>query len=146
MAGDMVTLCAGCATILPPAGEAEIVGALAANVVIAEMVVEGLWVEKGVCAVIPETSVCRGRRGGGTSGGGRGRGRESRRSHVVEGQGVVHHVLKGDFCLQAKTLLAAKPPPSPPRCGTDGRQDSMSWHLHTTTYSQFPRHHSHAAP
>jgi hypothetical protein len=44
MAGDMVPLCAGGATVLPLAGETEVVGALAAYVLVAEMVVEGLWV------------------------------------------------------------------------------------------------------
>jgi hypothetical protein len=100
MAGDMITLGTGCAAVLPLAGEAEVVGALAANMVIAEMVVEGLWVEKGLSAVAPETFVGRRRGRGRTSGGGGGRGRKS--SHV-EGQEEVlgvHDVLKGHFCCQ----------------------------------------------
>lgn len=102
MAGDMITLGTGCAAVLPLAGEAEVVGALAANMVIAEMVVEGLWVDKGLSTVVPETFVGRRRGGGGTSGGGGGRGRKSSRGHV-EGQEEVlgvHDVLKGHFCCQ----------------------------------------------
>jgi TRAP-type C4-dicarboxylate transport system permease large subunit len=44
MAGDMIAFGARRATVFPPASETEIVRALAANMVIAEMVVEGLWV------------------------------------------------------------------------------------------------------
>lgn len=40
----MVTLSAGRATVLPLAGEAEVAGALPADVVVAEVVVEGLGV------------------------------------------------------------------------------------------------------
>lgn len=97
MTGDMVTLCTGCTAVLPLAGETEIVGALSADVVVAEMVVEGLGVDKGLSTILPETFVGRGRGWGGTSGGGGGRRRKSRRGHVgglwQEGLGV-HHVLK----------------------------------------------------
>jgi hypothetical protein len=85
MAGDMVTLGTCCAAVLPLAGEAEVVGALAANMVIAEMVVEGLWVEKGLSTVVPEAFVGRGRGRGVASRGGGGGGRKSSRGHV-EGQ------------------------------------------------------------
>lgn len=57
MAGYVVTLCAGGTTVLPLAGETEIVGALATDVVVAEMVVESLGVGKGLTAVDPETLV-----------------------------------------------------------------------------------------
>lgn len=44
MASNMISLCAAGAAILPLAGETEIVGALAADVVVAEMVVEHLGI------------------------------------------------------------------------------------------------------
>ena len=53
MAGDVVTLSAGCAAVLPFAGEAEVVGALAADVVVAEMHVECLWVRGKLGAPLP---------------------------------------------------------------------------------------------
>jgi hypothetical protein len=46
MGSDVVTLCAGGAAVLPSAGETEVVGALSADVVVAEMVVERLWIGK----------------------------------------------------------------------------------------------------
>lgn len=101
MAGDMVTLRTCCAAVLPLAGEAEIVGTLTANVVIAEMVIEGLWVDKGLSTLLPETFVSRRRSGGWASRGSGGGGRKSSRRHD-EGQKVlgVHDVLKGDFYCQ----------------------------------------------
>jgi hypothetical protein len=53
----VVPLGAGGAAVLPPAGETEIVGALSAYVVVAEMVIEGLWVGKGEGAVEPLAAV-----------------------------------------------------------------------------------------
>ena len=53
----MVALCACCAAVLPLAGEAEVVCALPADVVVAEVVVEGLWVGEALRAVDPETGV-----------------------------------------------------------------------------------------
>ena len=53
----MVSFSTSSATVLPLAGETEIVGALSANVVVAEMVIEGLWVCKGERAVKPLTAV-----------------------------------------------------------------------------------------
>jgi hypothetical protein len=121
MAGDVVSLCASCAAVLPLAGEAEIVGALATDVVVAEMVVEGLWVIEGQLTVQPETAVG-GLRGiwrrRGTGGGRRGRGGQSRR-HVQVGNNwqmvlEVHDVLKRVSCQaqQGQDLLGpttAKP-------------------------------------
>lgn len=68
MGGDVVALCAGCAAVPPPAGQTEVVCRLAADVVVAEVVVEMLGVDEGLGARVPETLVRRG-------GGGRGRAR-----------------------------------------------------------------------
>jgi hypothetical protein len=57
MTSNMVALCAGCSAVLPFAGEAEIVCALPANVVVAEMMVESLGVEISSGTVLPETVV-----------------------------------------------------------------------------------------
>ena len=57
MTCDVISFCTGSATILPLAGETEIVGALPADVDAAEVVVEGLWVGEGLVAVLPETDV-----------------------------------------------------------------------------------------
>ena len=54
----MVALCACDGAVLPLACEAEVVGALAANVVVAEMVVEDLWVAEVEGAVDPLAPVC----------------------------------------------------------------------------------------
>ena len=77
MTCNMVALRAGRSTVLPSAGEAEIVSALPADVVIAEMVVESLGVGVSSCAVEPETAVgcCGiGRLDGGRDGGRWGKG------------------------------------------------------------------------
>ena len=55
MAGDMISLCARRATVLPLAGETEVVGTLATNMVVTEMVVKSLWVDKGFVAINPLT-------------------------------------------------------------------------------------------
>lgn len=55
MTGDVVTLGTGSATVLPFASETEIVGTLAANMIIAEMVVEGLGVGEILPAIDPKT-------------------------------------------------------------------------------------------
>lgn len=68
MGGDVVALCAGCAAVLPPAGQTEVVRRLAADMVVAEVVIEMLGVDEGLGARVPETLVRRG-------GGGRGRAR-----------------------------------------------------------------------
>jgi hypothetical protein len=57
MASDVVSLSTAGATVLPFAGETEIVGALASNMVVAKVVVEGLGVAKRLRAVLPETPV-----------------------------------------------------------------------------------------
>ena len=57
MGGDVVALGAGGAAVLPLAGEAEVVGGLAADVVVAEVVVEELWVGEGGVAAEPFTEV-----------------------------------------------------------------------------------------
>ena len=44
MRGDMVALCTGGTAVLPLAGQTEIVGGLAADMVIAQVIVEVLWV------------------------------------------------------------------------------------------------------
>ena len=55
--GDVVALRAGDVAVAPSAGEAEVVGGLAADVVVAEVVVEDLGVGEGAGAVLPETLV-----------------------------------------------------------------------------------------
>ena len=64
MACDVISFCTGCATVLPLAGETEIVCALPTDVETAEVVVEGLWVWEGLGTVLPETEVLRGWREG----------------------------------------------------------------------------------
>jgi hypothetical protein len=55
--GYVVALCAGGATVLPLAGETEVVCALAADVVVAKMVVEGLRVREILGTLDPQTLV-----------------------------------------------------------------------------------------
>ena len=65
VAGDVITLRASCTTILPLASETKVVGALPADMVVAEMVVEVFGVGIGFTAVDPETDqgrLVRGRR------------------------------------------------------------------------------------
>jgi hypothetical protein len=63
MGGDMVPLCASCAAVDPLASETEVVCRFTADVVVAEMVVESLWVCVGLCAGFPLAFVLgRGRR------------------------------------------------------------------------------------
>lgn len=59
MAGDVITLSAGCAAILPLASEAEVVCTLATDVVVAQMVVKSFGIREGLRAFHPETFVCR---------------------------------------------------------------------------------------
>lgn len=58
MAGNVITLGARRAAVLPFASEAEIVGALATYVVVAEVGVEGLRIGKVELAVEPLALVC----------------------------------------------------------------------------------------
>ena len=51
----MITFCARGAAVFPLAGETEVVGALPANVVVAEVVVQRLWVSESERTVLPET-------------------------------------------------------------------------------------------
>ena len=51
----MISLCASCSAILPLTSETEIIGALSADVVVAEMVVEDFGVEVRLGAVGPKT-------------------------------------------------------------------------------------------
>ena len=53
MTGNVIALSTGGPAVLPLAGQTEVAGALPANVVIAEMVVEGLWVGEDLFAVDP---------------------------------------------------------------------------------------------
>jgi hypothetical protein len=53
MASDVVPFGAGSSAILPLASETEVVCALATDVLVAEMVVEGLWVGECLGAVLP---------------------------------------------------------------------------------------------
>ena len=63
--GDVVALGAGSAAAVPLAGKAEIVRRLPANVIVAEVGIENLWVGKGTRAVLPLAEVgCRRRVGG----------------------------------------------------------------------------------
>lgn len=55
MTGDMISLRASCTTILPLASETKVVGALPADVVVAEVVVEEFGVGVGFSAVNPQT-------------------------------------------------------------------------------------------
>jgi hypothetical protein len=66
VAGDVISFGTGGATILPPAGETQIVGAFPADVDVAEVVVQGLRVREGLGALQPETDVL-GRGGDGGS-------------------------------------------------------------------------------
>jgi hypothetical protein len=51
----MVPFGAGCAAVLPGACQTEVVGALAADMVVAEMVIESLWILEGAGARLPLT-------------------------------------------------------------------------------------------
>jgi hypothetical protein len=55
VAGDVISLRASRTTILPSTSETEVIGALSANVVIAEVVVEDFGVCVGLSAVDPKT-------------------------------------------------------------------------------------------
>ena len=57
MAGNMISLGTGCCAVSPFASETEVISALPAYVIIAEMIVEGLRVRKRLCAVEPLTVV-----------------------------------------------------------------------------------------
>ena len=57
MTGDMVALGTGRCAVSPFASEAEVVSALPAYVIVAEVVVEGLRVHKRLCTVEPLTVV-----------------------------------------------------------------------------------------
>ena len=57
MAGDMIALCAGSDAVFPFASEAEVIGALPANVVVAEMIVQSLGFGEGFGAFDPLTLV-----------------------------------------------------------------------------------------
>lgn len=49
----MISLCTSSPTILPLASQTEIVGALATNVIVAQMTIERLWIRETFCAVYP---------------------------------------------------------------------------------------------
>ncbi len=53
MAGDMIALGTGRCAVSPFASEAEVISALPAYVIVAEMIVEGLRVHKRLCTVEP---------------------------------------------------------------------------------------------
>lgn len=57
MACNVIALSTGGATVLPVAGETEVACAFAADVVVAEMVVEGLWVWHELVAADPLAGV-----------------------------------------------------------------------------------------
>jgi len=59
MTGDMIALRTGGDTVFPFAGEAEIIGALSTNVIVAEMIVEGFGVGERFRTVQPLTVVKR---------------------------------------------------------------------------------------
>jgi hypothetical protein len=59
MTGDMITLCTGSDAVFPFASETEVIGALSAYVIVAEMVVESLGVGEIFGAVEPLTIVRR---------------------------------------------------------------------------------------
>ena len=88
--GDMVALSAGRPAILPLAGQAQIAGALPADVIIAEVVVESFGVGEDLVAADPLTGMA----GGGlVSGRGRGRGGGRRRGAL--GLGAVRRLGGG---------------------------------------------------
>lgn len=57
MACNVIALGAGRAAVSPLAGQTEVVGALATDVVVAEVIIEGLWVRGDPRAALPLTSV-----------------------------------------------------------------------------------------
>jgi hypothetical protein len=57
MAGDMIALCAGSGAVFPFASEAEVVGALPTNVVVAKMVVKSFGFGERFGAFEPLTPV-----------------------------------------------------------------------------------------
>lgn len=50
---NMVTLSTGSTTVLPVTGQTEVVGRLATDMVVAEMVVEHFWIGKGAITAVP---------------------------------------------------------------------------------------------
>ena len=64
MAGDMISLRASCTTILPLASKTKVVGALSADMVVAEVVVKVFRVGVGFAAIDPKTDQGRLVRGG----------------------------------------------------------------------------------
>ena len=57
MAGDVIPLCASSCAVFPFASETEVICALPADVVVAEMIVKSLGVGEGLCAFEPLTAV-----------------------------------------------------------------------------------------
>lgn len=57
MTGYMISFGASCPTILPLAGETEIVGTFPTNVDVAKMIVKGFWIRESLSALNPETKV-----------------------------------------------------------------------------------------
>ena len=57
MTCDVISFGTSGATVLPLAGETQIVGAFPADVYVAKVVVQGLWVREGLGALQPETDV-----------------------------------------------------------------------------------------
>ena len=85
VARDMVALGTRCTAVLPLAGQTKIVGAFAANVVVAEVVVEGLGVDEGLGTIEPLAKVdYRGLDAAGAAGRGRGGVVRVRGRHSVE--------------------------------------------------------------
>lgn len=61
MTCDMIPLSTGSTAVFPLAGQTEVVGALTTDMIVAEMVVEGLWKRKRERTWGPKTFVVRGR-------------------------------------------------------------------------------------
>jgi hypothetical protein len=103
VAGDMVALCACGSAVLPLAGQAQVVGALAADVVVAQVGVEHLGVGEDPVAVLPEATVA-GRVGGGSTDGGLavalGRGQGT----LAVGRGVWEHGEAGHGLLAGQVV------------------------------------------
>ena len=55
VAGDVISLRASCAAILPLTSETKVIGALSADMVVAKMVIEDFGVEVRLSAVGPKT-------------------------------------------------------------------------------------------
>ena len=166
MTGNVVALCAGRSAVLPLAGETEVVCAFPANVVIAKMVVEDLWVDISLGAALPETPVGlvggvsrrRGRVCSGRSGGGRGEsgghlkvgvvGRETPDAHLVLNLLLYFRQATSDRWRprESQEMLGSRACPQSPLPGVSAASRPSFYLRLTTDYSPLPLRRSLAAP